>query len=125
MIGDAFYDSGMKYGNYLVPMWTFASRRLFNWGAPSLREAARYTAEADWESAFRIWKQLSFSADSTIAAKACTNLAVYYELEDRLDSAKFWLNRGLALDSIPWIVEYREELFVRLENQSEIQNQVN
>ncbi|RPI41301.1 MAG: hypothetical protein EHM46_06600 [Bacteroidetes bacterium] len=124
MIRELFNDSGMKYGKYLVPMWMNASRTLFQGKDKSLRLAGKLTADGKWEEAFRLWSSLSGSADSTTAAKSLHNMAVYYELEDHLDSASLLINRSLELDSLEITSDYREEMDVRLMNRREVIQQV-
>jgi tetratricopeptide (TPR) repeat protein len=125
MVRNLFYDSGFKYGTYLVPVWNQTSRTLYRGKGEYLREAAKHTDMGDWETAYTIWRDLSFSADSTLAAKAWHNLAIYYELEDRLDSASIMLDRALKLDQLDVMQMYREDLDVRILNRSEIEKQVN
>jgi len=124
MIREAFYDSGYKYGRYLVPAWVRASRNLFRGREDSLRLAAKYTNNGDWDNAYRIWENLSMSPDSTLAAKALNNMAVYHELEDDLDTANLMLTRSLAHDSLEVVAGYQEELEVRILNRKEVIKQV-
>ena len=51
-------------------------------------------------------------------------MAIYYELEDQLDSASIMLDRALVLDSVDVVESYREELEVRMLNRKEIYEQV-
>jgi hypothetical protein len=124
MVRELFYESGFKYGRYLVPVWNQTSRLLFRGRGDSLKLAAKYTDEGDWESAYFIWKGLTSSTDSTMAAKASHNLAIYYELEDQLDSSSILVDQALALDTLEVVRSYREELDVRLLNRAEILEQV-
>jgi len=124
MIRDLSYESGFKYGSYLVPIWNQASRILYRGQEDSLKRAVKYIDQGDWESAFSIWNDLSTSADSTLAAKAYHNMAVYYELEDKLDTASVMLDLSLGLDTLDPDRVYREELDVRLLNRKDIVKQV-
>ena len=124
MLRDLFYGSGFKYGRYLVPVWNHASRILYQGKGDSLKLAVRYTDNGDWESAFSLWSGLTLSSDRTMAAKACHNLAIYYELEDQLDSASLLVDKALEFDSLDLVQFYREELDVRLLNRKEIEKQV-
>jgi hypothetical protein len=124
MIRESFFKSGMKYGRYLVPVWIPAARTIYRGGEKMLRIAAKETAEGDWDSAFSIWKGLSAGEDSTIVAKSFHNMAVYFELEDNLDSASALVNRALRYDSLELIKDYQEELEMRLENKKELYKQV-
>ncbi len=124
MLRELFYESGFKYGTYLVPVWNLANRVLFRGKDDSLKLAVKHTDEGDWESAFSIWNHLIDSEDSTLVAKAYYNLAVYYELEDKLDSASRMLDLALEQDSLDQAVLYRDELDVRLLNRKDIVKQV-
>jgi len=124
MIREAFYGSGLKYGRYLVPVWVHTSRNLFRGREDSLRLAAKHTNNGDWENAYRIWENLSKGTDSTLAAKALNNMAVYHELEDDLDTANLMLTRSLERDSLEVVAVYQEELETRILNRKEVMKQV-
>jgi hypothetical protein len=124
MLRDLFYESGLKYGRYLVPVWNLNSRLLFKRGDDSLRLAIKQTDSGDWERAFSLWSGLTSSNDSSLVAKAYHNMAVYYELEDQLDSAKIMLDLALEHDSLDEVRDYREEIEVRLLNRKDIEEQV-
>ncbi len=127
MLRSAFYDSGVKYGSYLLPVWNHTSRVLFRGRGrnDSLKMAVKHTDEGDWESAYSIWKQLITSDDSTVVAKAYHNMAVYLELEDNLDSASIMLDLSLEHDTLEMDRSYREELDVRILNRKDIEKQLN
>ena len=124
MLRELFYDSGYKYGKYLVPIWTRTSRVLYSGRNDSLKRAIKYTDEGDWDRAYSVWNNMTTLEDSTLLAKAYHNMAVYLELEDDLDSASVMLDLALAHDSLEIDTLYREELDVRLLNKKEIINQV-
>jgi hypothetical protein len=124
MIRDLFYESGLKYGRYLVPVWNRNSRILYTRGDDSLRLAIKQTDSGDWEHAFSLWKGLTLSEDSSLVAKAYHNMAVYYELEDQLDSAQYMLDLALEHDSLDEIRSYLDEIEVRLLNRKDIEKQV-
>ena len=115
MLRDLFYESGLKYGSYL----------LFGGKEDSLKMAVKHTDEGDWEQAYSIWNHLITSDDSTLVAKAYHNMAVYYELEDNLDSASIMLDLSLEHDTLEVDTLYREELDVRILNRKDIMKQVN
>jgi len=125
MLRRAFFESGRKYGSYLVPVWNHTSRVLYKGKDNSLKVAVKHTNEGDWESAYSIWNDLTTSNDSTLVAKAYHNMAVYYELEDNLDSASILLNLSLEHDTLEVDSVYREELNVRILNRKNIEKQVN
>ena len=124
MLRSLFYKSGHKYGSYLVPVWNHATRFLYRGRNDSLKLAVKHTDEGDWESAFSIWNNISTLEDSTLAAKAYHNMAVYYELEDNLDSASIMLDLSLEQAALELDTIYREELDVRILNRKDILKQV-
>ena len=124
MIRETFRYSGEKYGRYLVPVWSHASRILFRGRDASLKEAAKFTDQGDWENAFAIWKGLTGSEDSSLVSKAYHNMAVYYELEDKLDSADMLAGLAVKYDTLEISQNYKEELDTRLENKREILKQM-
>lgn len=124
MIRETFRYSGEKYGRYLVPVWNRASRILFRGKEESLKEAARYTDRGDWDQAFTLWSGLLGSEDSSLVSKAYHNMAVYYELEDKLDSADMLAGMAIRYDTMEIIENYKEELETRLENKREILKQL-
>lgn len=124
MIAELFYNSGAKYGQYLVPVWNQTSRTLYRGKGDSLKLASKFTDDGEWENAFDLWKGLTGSVDSTLVSKAYNNLAIFYELEDNLDSASYMLNSALAFDSLDVVKNYREELDIRILNRKEVIDQV-
>jgi hypothetical protein len=124
MISEAFRNSGRKYGRYLVPMWNRASRMLYRGREDVLKQASKLTGQGNWDSAYAIWEKATESGDSTLVAKAFHNMAIYYELEDRLDSASYLISRAMAYDSLEAVRAYSEELETRLMNSRELYKQV-
>ena len=124
MLRELFYESGLRYGSYLVPVWVRAYRTVYTGKEDALRKASRHTREGEWDIAYALWEQTATSADSTLAAKSLYNMAIYHELEDDLDSASLLIDRSLQYDSLELLHDYREELDVRLENRKEVIEQV-
>jgi len=124
MLRDLFYESGQRYGRYLVPVWVDTYRTLYKGKNDSLRLASKYTRDGNWDLAYALWEQMIDSGDSTLAAKALHNMAVYHELEDDLDSASQLIDRALQYDTLELVKSYREELDVRLMNREEVIDQV-
>jgi len=124
MIRESFFESGMKYGRYLVPVWIQASRSLYKGKEDFLRLASKHTDKGEWTQAYKIWENLAVSEDTTLASKALHNMAIYWELEDNLDSASLLVDQALEHDTLEAVRFYREELDTRLENRKEVINQV-
>jgi hypothetical protein len=116
--------SGKKYGRYLVPVWTNASRLLFRGKNDTLKLASRYTDEGDWDTAFGLWNELINSQDSSAVSRAYHNMAIYYELEDKLDSANLLAGMAVTYDTLEIIRNYKEELETRVLNRKQILEQI-
>ncbi|MFH0758716.1 MAG: DUF6340 family protein [Bacteroidota bacterium] len=124
MIQETFYHSGARYGRYLVPVWVHTSRSLFKGRDDSLKQAAKLTDLGDWDKAYSIWKKLTESKDSTLVSKAYHNMAVFYELEDNLDSANLFISRAMEYDPLDAVKAYQEEMEMRMLNRGELYKQV-
>lgn len=124
MIAELFYRSGMKYGAYLVPVWNKTSRLLYKGKGDSLRLASKLTDQGNWDRAYEIWEGLAASEDSAMACKALNNMAIYYELEDNLDSANLLLDRALSYDTLEVVRFYKEDLDIRILNREEVLRQL-
>jgi hypothetical protein len=124
MIRKVSYQSGSKFGRVLTPVWAKEERNLYARGSRDLRKGSQYTAEGDWEKAYDRWLVQSASKRDKNRAKALYNLAVYYELEDNLDSAWHCITKSVSSDSLDLIVSYKKELDTRLKNKQTIGNQV-
>lgn len=124
MIAELFFSSGVKYGQYLVPVWTPAARVVIRGRNDSLKTASKLTSGGEWEEAYHLWRDLTRSDDSAVAAKAYHNLAVFYELEDRLDSASFLIDQALKLDALEVTRNYREKMDTRLQNREILESQI-
>lgn len=124
VVQETFFESGRKYGSYLVPVWSRTDRPLFKNGDPALRRAIRMTNEGDWDSAYLLWEQLSVKEDSSMRCRALHNMAVYHELEDELETASTLVDRALKYDTLEVVRDYAEDLDVRLQNRKEIYKQV-
>ena len=89
-----------------------------------MRLASELTSQGEWDRAYEIWERLTDSGDSTMASKALNNMAIYYELEDNLDSASMLLDIALEYDTLEVVRFYKEELDIRILNRDEVLMQV-
>ena len=108
-----------------APDYIITNRNIFSGGNPHLRSGSRDTRRGDWNMAFNEWTDLSVSGDSTEKAKALYNMAIYYELEDNLDSASYLINQAASYDTLNLVKRYQEEIDERLKKQTTIVRQIN
>jgi hypothetical protein len=57
-------------------------------------------------------------------SRAYHNMAIYYELEDKLDSANLLAGLAVTYDTLEVIRNYKEELETRVLNREEILQQI-
>ena len=57
-------------------------------------------------------------------SRAYHNMAIYYELEDKLDSANLLAGMAVTYDTLEIIRNYKEELETRVLNRKQILEQI-
>lgn len=124
VLRDGSQELGFRYGLRHIPKWMEVSRVIFRGGSPELRAAAELTDQGDWDEAARRWVPLIRDEDAKIAARACHNLAVHYELLDDIVTASNYINRARELWDNNTTESYSKALELRLKNQQQLQKQV-
>ena len=124
MVRAAAFESGLSYGGYLVPSWTQITRVLYKGREKVLKETSGYTNKGDWDRAYHTWDSLLTVEDSTLAAKAAYNMAIFHELEDDLDTALIYVQLSQKLDSTDLAESYNEDLEIRILNKKQVLRQV-
>jgi len=79
----------------LAPFWQPEQRSFFIYQNNEMNQAASYAYNDNWRGAALIWKTLTDSKNTKIAASACFNMALVCEIEGRLDLAESWLLESL------------------------------
>lgn len=117
-------QNGRRFGEKVTPHWQQTSRAIYSGTHPDLYKASMETREGNWDSAFERWKKMSGSGSKHKRARAMYNMAVFYELEDRLDSAAALLEQAVALTDDSLVHTYCHEMHRRLEKQDSVYRQV-
>jgi len=118
------WNHGQHFGEQVTPVWKQTTRKIYSGSHRTLQDATMNTRKGNWDQAFNQWTQLAESGTRIERAKAMYNLAVYYEMEDRLDSAAALMVRASQLHEASLILEYKQEIERRLQNRESIQRQV-
>ena len=79
----------------------------------ALREARIYVQEGNWDAAASHWRTLTTSRLKGYRFMAAYNLALYYEMNDDIDSALRMLDQAEQEIADPLIEQYREVLTYR------------
>ncbi len=120
VVRQGMYEMGYNYGLRHTLVWYEVARIIFRGGSPELAKAATYTDEGNWDEAVQIWFDMEDDIHTIQAAKACHNIAVYYELQDNLAMAYSYAKKALGLWDNDVISEYVQELSIRLKNNEDI-----
>jgi hypothetical protein len=83
---------------YLVPNWKTAGRYIYTSGSTDMRDAAVCVHNNQWDKAYEFWQQVSQSKKKKLQMYAALNIAVYYEMNDKIKEAVSWatMARNLA-----------------------------
>ena len=127
VVSDAYrefgFQSGLKYGWRLTPEW-FEEFRYFYTGSWSWRYATSQVTVDNWEEALKVWKELAGLNRKRLAAKAAFNIALYYEMEDRLVPALDWAKKSREFHNFKLTGEYITLLEKRIADRLTLQQQI-
>jgi hypothetical protein len=75
---------------YLVPSWKTANRYIYSSGSTDMRDAAVCVRNNQWDKAYEFWEQASQSKKKKLQMYAALNIAVYCEINDKINEAVTW-----------------------------------
>ena len=113
-LAEAGIHAALRLSEKIAPVWQRVNRSYFSKGHPLLEEAHRKILEEDWESAAKIWTELTgtgFSKD--VRSKAEFNLALANELLGDLNKAIEWGIKSYRTRYRPVTHNYLETLNLR------------
>jgi hypothetical protein len=82
---------------YLIPHWETANRRIYTNGSTEMRDAAIYIGNDQWEEAYELWKRAALSKRKKLQMYAALNIAVYNEMNDKIEEALTWAMKAQQL----------------------------
>jgi len=118
------YHAGYTYGIRISPGWIEQNRYYHMKGDMRMREAAWLAASDRWSDAARIWREVADEENDRMGARACFNLALFYETEDLFDIALEWASKSYMIQKKSRTKEYIELLETRQENLKQLKNQL-
>lgn len=120
------FVAGRSYCTRLFPSWVRVGRKYYRRKGGDMKAAARMVEVNDWQGAFDIWTNLAEqSPKRKIAGRACYNIALFHELEGRLDQAIQWAQRAYTLHRINDARDYVRILNRRKQMELEYQQREN
>ncbi|MFC2091133.1 DUF6340 family protein [Bacteroidota bacterium] len=114
------YDIGYSYGMRHTTAWYEVARVIYRGGQKALIDAAELTDDGKWAEAAQIWFDFEDDINLRLAAKACNNLAVYYELQDDIEQALTYAEKAEKFWNSDIITSYVQELRIRKLNKEDI-----
>jgi hypothetical protein len=118
------YQAGYKYGGRISPEWYQVKRFYYRTGNRNMMKAAKLADNGQWEEALRLWKSCSESENEMIAARASFNVALYFEMNDRIIPAIDWATKAYDQDQNEYAKQYIEILEQRKLNKLKLQQQM-
>lgn len=106
-VKDVSAQAGQNYAMRLIPYRVRVTRDYYVKGTDNFRTARRRAQTGNWDGAAEIWKRETTNPSSTVAGRACYNMAIICEINGELELAIKWsqkayeeYNNRLALNYI-------------------------
>jgi hypothetical protein len=125
LIGESFYWAGNRYGQKIAPSWKDSVKRsYYSSGNRHLREADDYIRRGRWSDAIDLWRSLTGNKDKMLASRACFNMALACEMEDKPALALEWARKSAVLHTHPATAAYIKKLEKRLIEREKLDSQM-
>lgn len=119
------YETGLKAGRNMAPLWKDDIRRIYFTGSNRLlAKAASYAKQDKWRDAAEYWRQAAESKNERISAKAAYNMALVCEIEDKLELAHNWVALSDSIRSTEFSLLYQQILQTRLKHRTMLDKQM-
>ncbi|MEM7382190.1 MAG: DUF6340 family protein [Bacteroidota bacterium] len=106
--------AGHAYGARLQPNEHTVYRKYHVKGSENLAMAGNHIADENWDSAIALWKKDTAHEKNKVRALASYNLAVFSELQGKLQDALSWAHKSQEHQSNKDTAEYIETLKQRI-----------
>jgi hypothetical protein len=125
IIDESFYMAGNKYGLRMAPLWDDnIERKYYSSGNKRLRDAAMHVKRNQWSEAIELWRSLSGHPNKILASKACHNMALACETEDKPELALEWAKKSYSLYRNPASAAYIKILAGRIKDKEKLDSQM-
>jgi tetratricopeptide (TPR) repeat protein len=85
---------GQDYAYRLLPYWIKVTRDYYVKGNGNFSIAKRKAQTGNWNGAAELWEKETRASSSTIAGRACYNMAIICEINGQLDKAIEWAQKA-------------------------------
>lgn len=87
-------QAGQNYAMRIIPYRTRVIRDYYVKGTDNFRTARRKAQTGNWDGAAELWKKETSNPNSTVAGRACYNMAIICEINGELDLAIKWSQKA-------------------------------
>ncbi|RIY04893.1 hypothetical protein D0T11_21270 [Hymenobacter rubripertinctus] len=103
---------GDQYARRIAPSYVALSRQIYTRAGKdaNMQQARQMVAATDWAEAAVVWQKAAQSPDSDVAGRACYNLAVVEELNNRLPEAIEYARKAAYTHQLRAATAYLREL---------------
>ncbi len=117
MIIESGYRAGKKYGSRIAPIWYDNVKRIYyTSGNKNMNKACIKVKTDQWQDAAELWRNLTDNPNKKLASKACYNMALACEVEDKLELAYEWIKKSNSLYYNTKTDAYKKIIEKRLNN---------
>ena len=125
MISESSYWAGKKYGARIAPLWyDNVKRSYYVSGNKNMRRANANVKKEQWQDAIELWRNAANHPNRKVASRACYNLALACEIEDKIDLAFEWIKKSDNLYYNTRTDAYYKILKKRLQNIEKLNKQM-
>ena len=108
-----------------APSWKDSVKRsYYSSGNRRLRDADDYIKRGSWSDAIDLWRDLTGHKDKLLASRACFNMALACEIEDKPTLALEWVRKSASLCHHPATAAYIKKLEKRLIDREKLDRQM-
>jgi hypothetical protein len=94
LIKEASAFAGELPTKVILPSWEKANRFYYTSGCLELRDGGALVREDSWDDAFKLWQTAYEKKSKKIKMRAAFNIALYYELQDKIEQAIEWAEKA-------------------------------
>ncbi len=125
-INDAAIFAGEMLAFRISPKWLTASRTIYKKGGGqgNFKLAKEQARVKNWEEVIKLMEPLSKVSDNKVAARACHNIAVAFEMTGELNTAFEWAKKAYTLHGKSIYRNYVNELNIRIMDQEKLKEQM-
>jgi hypothetical protein len=127
MISESSYWAGKKYGSRIAPLWYDNVKRIYysySSGNKNMHTANTKVKMDQWQDAAELWRSLTDHPNKRLASRACFNMALACEVEDKLELAYEWAKKSKRLNNSTRTDEYIKIIEKRLGNEQKLDEQM-